>query len=173
MANIASPWRYNICGAPPVLRRFPVAVGTTRTISIGDMCYMDNGDSDLVAVAASTDNLHAIVIANEEQKATDAERFIWCIVPTQFDVFEYPLDAATQAYFGLECQIDATNSDAQTLKISTTDPVATVVDVEDSMPETGATQPTVSTVKVVFKHAGKSTAGVDLPWLGTHIGDTA
>jgi hypothetical protein len=171
MANIPSPFRYNyITGSGrPFRQKFPVALGTTRTIAVGDICYMDTGDSDLVKVASATDNLHALVVADEAQVASDLERFIWCIVPRMGDVFEFDLDASTLVYFGLECQI----SDSQTLKISATDPVASVVDTVGIVPESGATQPTVTKVMVEFKKAGVAGTNTDLPVVGTHIGDAS
>jgi len=168
MADIPCPWRFNIGGATkPYRQKFPAAVGTTRTIDKGAMCYMATGDSDLVEVSAATDNLYAIVVADEAQLATHPERFIWCIVPRPDDVFEFDLDAATLVYFGLECQIASKN----TLKVSATDPIASVADTSHQQAETGATQPTVASVRVAFKRAGVVGASLDLPILGSHVGD--
>ena len=170
MASIPSPYVMSIWGAMlPFRQKFPVAVGSTRTIDKGDICYMDTGDSDLVKVASATDNLHALVIADEAQTATDLERFIWCIVPRFGDVFKFALDASTQVNFGTELQI----SDSQTLKASATDPIASVVDTAGDMPPTGATQPTVTTVYCTFKSAAKAGAGLELPVLSWNPGDAA
>ena len=158
-------WRYSRDGrTAPIRQRFPVAAGTTRTIKIGEICYMtgDVPTGDLVPVAASTDNLHPFVIADEEQKAGDAARFLMCIIPTPADVFEFALDAGTVINFGEELQI----SDSQTLKSSTTDPIAAAVDVP--APTEGTTWPTLTNVRCSFKRSG---INVDLPWLSEAVGD--
>ena len=169
MANIPSPWRGSAMGAGPLFQSFPVAVGTTRTIDKGDICYMDTGDSDLIKVSGPTDNLHAHVIADEAQTATDPERFLRCIVPKYGDVFEFDLDASTQVQWGQRLQI----SDSQTLKVSPTDSVACVVETDAILPKTGATQPTVTKVLCTFRVVEQTLAAAELPLVGQNLGDAS
>lgn len=168
MATNQSPWKSNVDGSEkPLRQQLNVALGSTRAINRGEICYLESDavGNDMVPVSAATDNLHALFIADEEQLATDPARFMWFIIPRDGDVFEFALDAATAIDWGDELQI----SDSQTLKKSSTDPVAAAVDVpyEDA----GVTSPSLSRVRATFKRAGAG--NVDLPYLTTFIGDAS
>ncbi len=161
-------WRYNVSGAKkPVRQRMLVAAGSSKVILQGEICFFDAATEDLAPVTGATVNLHALMIADEEQKAGDAARFLWFIVPTEFDVFEFALDAGTSILWGDELQI----SDSQTLKKSGTDPIAQAVDV--LAPNAGVTWPTITKVLCKFYKAAKAAAGLELPWLGNGAGDAA
>jgi len=170
MAVNKNPWRYNIFGAQPFYHFFPAAAGSSQAIKMGEICVMANGDTDIAPMAAVDENVNAIVIPVEEQKSTDVERFIKCIVPKYGDVFEFDLDTATQVQFGTELKW----SDSQTLTASSgTDTIAVVCDLNPHQPASGATQPTVSTVRVTFLQAAGTSNGYRLPFCGICEGDAS
>jgi len=167
-ATNKSPWRKNVLGeTSPLRQQLLVALGSTRTIKRGEICYFDAASGDLIPVAGAADNLHALVVADEEQSAAMPARFMWFILPRPGDVFEFALDAATQILWGDELQIN----DSQTLKKSTTDPIAQAIEV--LAPDTGVTWPTISRVLCVFYQAGKLNAGLKFPLIGGGIGDAS
>jgi len=168
-ATNRSAWVHNYAGRDaPIRHQFPAALGQTRTFKRGEILFMDTGDSDLEAVSQHTDNLHALVVADEEQRLSDPERMVWCIIPTCFDVFEFDLDTATEIWWGAPLQI----VDSRTLKVTHDfeNVIAGVapVDTEDQ----NTNRPTVTRARVIFRAPGKSGCGAELPLMGFCTGDS-
>lgn len=164
-------WRGNLYGATePMIQRFKVAAGSSQAIKMGEICKIDASDDNVTIVTGTTDNLHALLVAAEEQESGDSARFMKFYVPRPGDFFEFDLDSATAVKWGDELQIHSSDS-TFTLAVSTTDAVAWAVNV--NTPDSGTTWPTVSVVYAMFQKASKAAAGKELPLIGDLVGDGA
>lgn len=168
MATNTQRWLGNTLGAKPLIQQLKVAAGSTKEIKQGELCYLDVIANNVTIVTATDDNLHAIVIANEEQKAADPARFMEFIIPKHGDMFTFALDAATAIKWGDELQM-LTSDPTETLKVSTTDAIAWAVNVQ--APGAGVTWPTVTRVTCMLKRA--LAGGLDLPFCGIIEGDAS
>lgn len=168
MATNTQRWLGNAFGAEPLIQQLKVAAGSGQAIKQGELCYLDVITDDVTIVAGTTTNLHAIVIANEEQRATDAARLMEFIIPKHGDMFDFALDAATTIAWGDELQM-YTSDPTETLAKSTTDAIAWAVNVQ--APGAGTTWPTVTRVTAMLKRA--LVGGLNLPFCGILEGDSS
>lgn len=91
MADNQGPWLKHLGGDDkPVRLLLPAAAGSTRVLKRGEMASMATGT--LVACVAGA--VTKLVIIDQEQKATDVARHIYCIIPRPDDLFDFPLSAA-------------------------------------------------------------------------------
>ena len=98
---------------------WPVPVASGTVIAIGDILKLSGGKA--VVMVTSTDNLDFIGTAAQAHASTDASGTISVYMPLPAMVFEYALNAATDITIGDALQFNA----AQTLKKSTSNPIAT------------------------------------------------
>jgi len=91
----------------PLRVLLPAAAGSTRAIKKGEILAMDTG----TLVPAVSGKTTLLCVADQEQKAADVARNLWCILPRELDVFRYELSAARAVAFGEQFAI----SDSETL----------------------------------------------------------
>lgn len=99
---------------------WPIASGTV--IEIGDL--LKNSSGKAAKMATTTDNLNFIGAAKSAHGASDGSTTIQVWMPLPVQIFEYPLNAATDVVVGDPLQWNA----AQVLKGSGTDAIATAVE---------------------------------------------
>lgn len=150
-----SPWLKNLNGQIKPLT-FPgqVAAGSTRTIKRGAICTFNENSGVWTEVNAIADARYALAIANEEQKAADAARYIEFIALRPEDVFEFELNASAQVEIGDGLILTASNSQKLTRDIDGSGGVvvAHVVNI-DNYPESGTTLGYRTYAQVVFNPA--------------------
>jgi len=135
---------YNRSGSP-LLLHLPVQAGATQAIKKGEICKLrDPSDlSTYPIIPATTDDTGFVpLIANEEQKATDAARVMQFILPTTDVAFEFALNTATAVKMGDKIAIH----DSQTVKVASSNAVGAAV----AAPLADSTWQSVSACFVVF-----------------------
>ena len=135
---------YNRSGSP-LLLHLPVQAGATQAIKKGEICKLrDPSDlSTYPIIPATTDDTGFVpLIANEEQKATDAARVMQFILPTPDVAFEFALNTATAVKMGDKIAIH----DSQTVKVASSNAVGAAV----AAPLADSTWQSVSACFVVF-----------------------
>ena len=149
MAVNKSPWLYNIHGAvEPLIKPMNAAAGSTRTFKRGEILTYNENTGVVTAVDAVADAAYSLVIAAEEQKSTDAARYVPCYMLRDGDVFEFTLAAAASVAYGNGLTLTASQSQQLTVDV---DGVAVAVSVgTDNVPSVGTTLTSKSTVQCVF-----------------------
>lgn len=161
-------WAGSLFGAEPMIEYLKVQAGGTTTFKQGEMLYIDALDDNVTKVAATTDNLHGIVIAAEEQKSTDPARMVRCYIPRPGDMFRFELTTAAAIQVGTELAM-GTGAPAYQMTATATDAVAWAVNVQP--PQSGTTMPTITHVNAMFKEAGAGCT--DFPFVGGTQGDAS
>ena len=163
-------WVGSIFGAgiQPMIEYLKVQAGTTTTFKQGELVYIDALTDNLTKMAATTDNLHGILIAAEEQKATDPARLVRVYIPRPGDMFRFKLTTAAAIQVGTELAAGTTTVSYE-LTATATDAIAWAVNVQP--PQSGTTWPTITHVNAMFKQAGVGCT--DFPFVGTTQGDAS
>lgn len=112
--------KFNYRAGPVLQRSVPVASGTV--IEIGDLLRMSSGKA--MTMRSAGDNLAFIGIAAARHSSIEASGTVEMFIPLPNTIFEYDLDASTALVFGGQLQTNG----RQTLKVSTTDAIASVME---------------------------------------------
>lgn len=139
----------NLKGALPI--HVDIKIATATAVNPGDiLCY---AGGYWARVTAATDYDKPIAIAACYKAAdTDLAGYYNAIIPTEYDVFLYPLDAASSSVdFGT--QIKPYNHNAVATTSGGTQKFAVAVSTSQ-IPKSGTTLGTISVVEIVFKASG-------------------
>lgn len=149
MATNKSPWVKNLHGdVVPLVISMKAAAGTTRTFKMGEILTYNENSGVVTAVDAVADASYSLVIAAEEQKATDPARYVPCYMLRDGDVFEFALATAAQVAYGNGLSLTASQSQQLTVDV---DGVAVAMSVgTDNVPQVGTTLLSKSYVQAVF-----------------------
>ncbi len=122
--------------AMPVFVYLPVRAGSAQAIKRGEICKLTSLDlaGTPLAPAAADENGFVPLIAWEEQAVSDPARKLQFVLPTEGDLFRFPLATAATLRPGSTLEI----SDSQTLKSGSTHPVAVAWDVDQLYTAAGA-----------------------------------
>ena len=144
-----SPWVKNLYGATqPLIRPMLAQAGSTQAIKAGEICVYNETSGYIVPANAVADNVYSLVVAAEEQTATDSARYIECYMPREGDVFEFALSTAAQVALGDALTLVA--SESQQLTRDVDGAVAAVCVGEDNYPDTGTTLTSKSYVEAMI-----------------------
>lgn len=110
-----------------LIQALPVASG--GVIEVGDLVKLSGGN--VIACAATTDDLTFIGVAREAHYATDGAKNISVAIRNAGAVYRVPLDAAASISAGDLMQL-YTSAPSKKLTKSTTDPVAMAVETTSS-----------------------------------------
>ena len=149
MAANKTPWLKNLHGAvAPLIMPMKAAAGSTRTFKMGEILTFNENSGVVTAVDAVADNAYSLVIAAEEQKSTDAARYVNCYMLREGDVFEFALAAADAIEYGEGLTLTASQSQQLTVDV---DGAAVAHSVgTDNVPQAGTTITNKSYVQCVF-----------------------
>jgi len=101
---------------------WPIASGTV--VEIGDMLKVSSARA--TRMTSGAENLDFIGPARSAHKSTDSSGTIQVWLPVPVEIFEYPLDAATDIAVGDNLAFSA----VQTLTKNATNPIATAVEAK-------------------------------------------
>ena len=149
MAVNKSPWLKNLNGASaPLIVPMKASAGSTATFKMGEILTFNETSGVVIPVTAVADAAYSLVIAAEEQKSTDAARYVPCYRLRDGDVFEFALVAADAIEYGEGLTLTASQSQQLTVDV---DGVAVAMSVgTDNVPQTGTTILSKSYVQAVF-----------------------
>ncbi len=111
-----------------LIQALPVASGSV--IEVGDLVKLSGGN--VIACAATTDDLTFIGVAKEAHYATDGVKNISVAIRNAGAVYRVPLDAAASVNAGDLLQL-YTSAPSKKLTKSATDPVAMAVETTTSL----------------------------------------
>jgi len=97
-----SPWKYNLLGiTKPIIIPGRFQAGATEAIYAGEILeFTGNSNADFHALDSDFAMDGHIAVATQQIQSGDLTGFYPIIVPTPYDVFEYPLASAAAVTYG-------------------------------------------------------------------------
>lgn len=147
--NVSNKWVYNLDGAssPLIGKIAKVQAGSTATFSKGDLLKYSGGY--WIRVTANTDYASQLVIAAEDQLATDVARYVNVIIPRAGDVFQFAL--ATADDLAWNAPVEIVDHDTVQVNTDTTNIFGYVAGL-DQYPADGTTLLYKSNLLVRFRY---------------------